>query len=79
MRTGVFVLATLAGLSLAASGMAETVSTKSRVSLFKSQTKLPDSRAAQQYKNSVRLKPEPVIAPSQWDTGVAFAGAYKGP
>ncbi|WP_370283223.1 lytic transglycosylase domain-containing protein [Pseudooceanicola sp.] len=79
MRTGVFVLATLAGLSLAASGMAETVSTKSRVSLFKSQTKLLDSRAAQQYKNSVRLQPEPVIAPSKWDTGVAFAGAYKGP
>lgn len=79
MRTGAFVLATLAGLSLAAPVGAETYSPKSRLNQFKSQTKLLDSRAAQQYKNSVRLQPAPVITPSKWDTGAAFAGKYTGP
>ncbi|WP_375690728.1 lytic transglycosylase domain-containing protein [Pseudooceanicola sp. LIPI14-2-Ac024] len=73
-------LAVLAAICLAApAGAADTVSTKSRVKLFRSQTDLLDRRASQQYNNSVRLQPPSVIAPTKWDTGAAFAGRYSGP
>lgn len=54
-------------------------SSQSRVKLFRSQTKVLDNRAAQQYKNSVRLQPQNVRTPSKWDTGAAFTGRYTGP
>lgn len=60
---------------------AETLSTKSRAKLFKSQTSVLDSRARQQYKNSVRLQPQKVITPTKWgDTSnQAYEGRYRGP
>lgn len=65
--------------------MSETLSTKNRAGLFSSQLRVLDSRAAEQYKNSVRLKPPSVITPSKWgpiggDEGAApaYAGRYKG-
>ncbi|MGR3453373.1 lytic transglycosylase domain-containing protein [Pseudooceanicola sp.] len=79
MRRGATLLAVLAGLSLAAPAAADVLSTKSRVTLFKSQTKVLDNRAAQQYKNSVRLQPAEVVTPSKWDTGAPFTGRYAGP
>jgi len=43
-----------------------TVSSKSRAKLFASQPRLLDSRAAEQYRNSVRLQPDSVITPSRF-------------
>ncbi|MEM8654613.1 MAG: lytic transglycosylase domain-containing protein [Pseudomonadota bacterium] len=61
-------------------GMAQSLSSKSRNSLFKSQTSVLDSRAAQQYSNSVRLQPPKVITPTKWDTETrAYNGKYRGP
>lgn len=69
--------------SLPAAGLSETVSSKNRVLLFKSQTRILDQRAAQQYKGSVRLKPPKVVTPTKWGTGddgssPAYRGKYKG-
>ncbi|TNF19976.1 MAG: lytic transglycosylase domain-containing protein [Rhodobacteraceae bacterium] len=60
---------------------AETVSTKGRVLLFKSKTGVLDRRAAQQYKNSVRLQPPKVVTPTKWDDQAPsqrYTGKYKG-
>lgn len=73
------ILAVLAGLGPAAPAAADVFSSKSRVKLFQSQTSVLDTRAAQQYKNSVRLQPPTVVTPSKWDTGAAFRGSYSGP
>lgn len=57
---------------------AQTVSSKSRSKLFKSQVSVLDNRAASQYNSSVRLQPPSVITPSKWDEGLS-AGTYNGP
>ena len=56
---------------------AQTVSSKSRTKLFKSQISVLDNRAASQYNNSVRLKPPSVITPSKWNQP-GYNGAYRG-
>jgi soluble lytic murein transglycosylase-like protein len=72
------------GLLLATTASAEILSTKSRSSLFSSQTSVLDTRAAQQYKSSVRLQPPKVITPTKWgdtgDDGVVpqYRGRYSG-
>lgn len=76
-------MALLAMAWLPTQPFAETLSTKSRVLLFGKQTGVLDSRAAQQYNNSVRLKPPKVITPTKWGTaedGVTprYRGRYKG-
>jgi soluble lytic murein transglycosylase-like protein len=49
---------------------------KSRMAVFKSQTRLLDTRLATQYENSKRLKPK---ADEEDDAGVpAYAGNYRG-
>ncbi|WP_136635848.1 lytic transglycosylase domain-containing protein [Pseudooceanicola onchidii] len=60
---------------------AQSVSSSSRSRVFSSQTKVLDSRASQQYNNSVRLQPTRVVTPSKWGDGTvpAFRGRYKGP
>lgn len=80
----VFSMAKIVGWCIAFSLLAgsvvqaQTVSTKSRSKLFKSQTSVLDNRAASQYNNSVRLQPPSVITPSKWNTR-AFQGEYDGP
>lgn len=55
------------------------LSTKSRTSLFRSQTGVLDGRAASQYTNSVRLQPKKVITPSKDGDGTRrYGGRYKG-
>lgn len=54
-----------------------SVSSKSRALLFKSQTRVLDSRAAVQYSNSVRLQPPTAITPSR-NASPAYAGKYRG-
>ncbi|AXI46847.1 lytic transglycosylase [Sulfitobacter sp. SK012] len=60
---------------------AEIFSSKSRVKLFASQKRILDTRAAKQYKNSVRLQPPKVVTPTKWDDegpGKKYRGRYKG-
>jgi soluble lytic murein transglycosylase-like protein len=49
---------------------------KNRSGLFKSQTKVLDTRASTQYAASVRLQPKPFELPSQG--GPAYTGNYRG-
>lgn len=65
----------------AGSAGAEIISTKNRANLFSSQTGVLDSRAAQQYKSSVRLQPPKVVTPTKWGVEGAENGAvpkYRG-
>ncbi len=75
----VWAVAILVAL-VAQSAAAQTLSTKNRSKLFSSQTRILDSRASEQYNNSVRLQPPKVITPTKWDgEGPKFRGSYKGP
>ena len=74
------ILVISVGLALVSSGAyaADFLSTKSRSNLFRSQTKVLDNRAAQQYNNSVRLLPPKVHTPTKWGSGAPFEGKYDG-
>lgn len=67
----------MAALLLASAAQAEqpSISTKSRLTLFKSQTKVLDGRAAVQYSDSDRLKPK-----REFDItgGQPYTGKYRG-
>jgi len=71
----VMVVAALHGGPSLADGT--VVSSKSRILLFRSQTRVLDSRAASQSANLVRLKRAPVITPTEYGTP-QYAGAYRG-
>jgi soluble lytic murein transglycosylase-like protein len=64
-------------LIVVTSADAQTVSSKSRSKLFKSQVSVLDNRASIQYRDSVRLKPPSVITPSKWNIP-QYSGAYRG-
>jgi len=55
------------------------LSTKSRTSLFLSQTSVLDGRAASQYSNSVRLQPKAIITPGKAGGSLRYGGRYSGP
>ena len=60
---------------------AEVLSSSGRARLFSSQTRVLDSRAAQQYNSSVQLQPPRVETPTKWGdaaTAPAYAGRYRG-
>ena len=79
MRLGLLAAA-VAGLSMiVTSASADTlnVSSKNRIKLFKSQTRVLDTRASSQYAASVRLQPEYNI-PGRTPSIPAFRGAYRG-
>jgi soluble lytic murein transglycosylase-like protein len=57
---------------------AQTLSSKSKSRIFKNQTSVLDGRAKEQYRGSVRLKPQPVYTPSKWGDG-SYRGTYNGP
>ena len=68
----------------AGSVSAEVLSTKSRATLFSSKTSVLDTRAAQQYKSSIRLQPPKVVTPTKWGddgsdgTVPLYRGRYTG-
>jgi soluble lytic murein transglycosylase-like protein len=69
-----------------AAAQADIFSTKSRSNLFSSQLQVLDSRAAQQYNNSIRLQPPKVVTPTKWGTEDGdegplpkYRGRYNGP
>lgn len=74
----------VAAMMSASAVSAEVLSTKSRVALFSSKTKVLDSRAAQQYNSSIRLQPPKVVTPTKWgDAGEdgpvpKYRGRYSG-
>ncbi|SHJ26593.1 Transglycosylase SLT domain-containing protein [Shimia gijangensis] len=73
------VLGALTTAVLAASPVAaEFLSSKSSKASFRSKTNVLDTRAKQQYNNSVRLAPQKVYTPSKWGDG-SFKGKYNGP
>ena len=57
---------------------ADVLSTRSRNKLFRSQTSVLDTRARQQYNNSVRLLPPRVVTPSKHGNSPAYRGKYRG-
>ncbi|WP_372612580.1 lytic transglycosylase domain-containing protein [Aquicoccus sp.] len=67
------------GLLMPHVAVADVLSTKSRNTLFKSQTRVLDTRAKSQYNASVRLQPPSVVTPSKWGDGKSYSGAYNGP
>lgn len=74
------LLASLAALILVApvAAQADVLSSKNRAHLFGSQTSVLDSRAAQQYRNSVRLQPPRAEVPTKLGDAPAFEGRYRG-
>ncbi|MCM2562448.1 lytic transglycosylase domain-containing protein [Lutimaribacter sp. EGI FJ00015] len=79
MRRPVF-LAVVLGVVLPGAAAADVLSSKSRTKLFSSQTKVLDTRASQQYNNSVRLQPARVVTPTKWGDEVkSYKGRYNGP
>lgn len=80
LKCAVVIAAMALTVGLPLGGQADTVSTKGRLTTFKSQTGVLDSRARQQYNNSVRLQPKRFKAPTKWDElSPAFRGSYRGP
>ena len=77
MRILTVLIATL-GLVLPSVGTADVLSTKNRSNLFKSQTGVLDTRAKQQYNNSVRLQPQRVRTPTKWGTADGSSRSYNG-
>jgi soluble lytic murein transglycosylase-like protein len=82
---GIFAALSIAALiastaGAAAEGLKLSGSSKSRGSLFKSQTSLLDGRLAKQYSGSVRLKPDaPKLAVATSSAVVPrYSGRYKG-
>ena len=65
----------LPGTPVAAQGL--SFSSKSRSGLFRSQTRVLDTRAASQYAASVRLQPNAVQTPGAF--GKSYNGKYSGP
>ncbi|MGR3491305.1 MAG: lytic transglycosylase domain-containing protein [Shimia sp.] len=58
----------------------ERLTTKSRASLFQSQTALLDGRAKDQYKSAIRLAPPKIHVPTAYDdVSPAWRGKYRGP
>ena len=79
MRRTVFV-SLICGLALSSAAQADVLSSKSRTKLFRSQTKVLDTRAAEQDRNSVRLQPQKVMTPTIWGDEVkSYTGRYSGP
>jgi soluble lytic murein transglycosylase-like protein len=76
-----FVLGAALALAISISGTADAeglkFSSKNRMGLFKSQTRVLDTRASAQYANSVRLQPRPFETPS--GNSPAYRGQYNGP
>ncbi|TDK47411.1 lytic transglycosylase domain-containing protein [Antarcticimicrobium luteum] len=67
----------LVAVGLGAPAGADIFATRGQKNLFKSQTRVLDTRAAIQYNDSVRLQPPSVHTPSKWGP-LPYAGKYKG-
>ena len=81
---GLIAALSVAAIVIGGAVSAEVLSTKNRAALFSSKTSVLDTRAAQQYKSSVRLQPPKVVTPTKWGeagsdgTVPQYRGRYKG-
>lgn len=75
MKTGLIIFGAVLALPLSA----ETISSSSRGSLFRSQLKVLDSRASDQYSYSTRLTPNASNASLAQAAIPVFRGSYSGP
>lgn len=74
------VFAAIAALVIPVVATADTVSTRSRTSLFQNQLNVLDSRSSKQYSNSIRLQPPRAEVPTAASTASpAYRGRYNGP
>jgi soluble lytic murein transglycosylase-like protein len=73
---GVFSAGLGLGLTCATLAQADMFSTKSRRDLFSAHTRILDTRAAQQYEDSARLRPDTV--PSVSSISPRYTGNYRG-
>ena len=73
MSFGIMVALSVSALPAAA----DMFATKNQRNLFKSQTRVLDTRASKQYANSVRLLPPTIHTPSKWGP-LPYDGAYRG-
>ena len=70
-----FVAASMAMPHLA---VADTVSSRSRATLFQNQLNVLDNRASQQYSSSIRLQPPRAEVPSLQGSVPSYNGNYRG-
>jgi soluble lytic murein transglycosylase-like protein len=75
---GLLAMLAAVALVLPTTAVADVLSSKNRAHLFRSQTSVLDNRAAQQYRNSVRLQPPRADVPTKWGNAPAFEGRYRG-
>jgi soluble lytic murein transglycosylase-like protein len=83
MRFRGFVTVLAAAVLFGEATLADVLSTQGRARVFDSQTRVLDSRAAQQYNNSIRLKPPTVVTPTKYGPATegklpTYRGRYKG-
>ncbi len=81
LRMKIFAtLVAMVGLLTPLAAQADVLSTKNRSKLFSSQVKVLDTRAKQQYNNSVRLQPQRVNTPTKWGSEATktYTGKYRG-
>ncbi len=58
---------------------ADLFSSGKKKTLYKSQTRILDTRAKTQYSSSVRLQPARVVTPSKYGVSKSYRGGYRGP
>ena len=76
-RTGWIALVAATGIG--AEAAAQTVSTSSRMQLFRNQLSVLDDRASRQYSGSVRLQPPRAVVPPPASATPSYIGRYNGP
>ena len=67
----------IASMWLGSAVSADIFGTRNQRNLFKSHTKVLDDRASVQYRNSVRLQPQPIHTPTKWGP-LSYDGKYRG-
>ena len=67
----------IASIVFGTSATADIFSTRNQRNLFKSHTKVLDTRASTQYKGSARLQPETIHTPTKWGP-LPYNGKYRG-
>ncbi len=80
MRRWLLVATVVASL-VPMGAQADLFGSRQKQTLFKSQTRILDTRAKTQYNASVKLQPPKVEAPTKWGTGSIkpYRGRYRGP
>ncbi len=77
MRRQTAIVAAVCALLASVASANETASSKSRMALFSSQTRVLDTRAARQYEYSARLQP-PSVRERSSDVIPGYTGRYRG-